>query len=153
MTNLKVLVQAFTNFTCKISAMERVDRGNGSSNTGALHINISLRGTFIKVNVQHPSMFVALINHIITNLLVPICSCLTATKLYDVNKIFKKKKNNNNFLCFSNALSNCTSDPYKLKFLETNQSNQQYVQHLLAQFKNKITASDYGLFRCYNKRL
>ena len=52
--------------------MQSVDRGDGSADVGALDVHVTLGRGLVHVDVVHAAVLVALLHHVVADLLVPV---------------------------------------------------------------------------------
>ena len=52
--------------------MQSVDRGDGGADVGALDVHVALGRGLVHVDVVHAAVLVALLHHVVADLLVPV---------------------------------------------------------------------------------
>lgn len=57
------------------AAVQRVHRGHGGGDRGALAVHVALRRRLVHVNVQHAAVLVTFTDHVVPDLYVPAWVC------------------------------------------------------------------------------
>jgi len=66
--------------TVEVASVQSSDRGSSRSEVGTFDVDVSLRRRSVDVDVKDSAVFVALLDHIVLQLILPMRTLVTETK-------------------------------------------------------------------------